>query len=204
MECSLFSSLHQVKDLFNPLNTSRGSSGLRVREHPKTGAYVEDLSVVEVNNYKEIENLLKAGSRSRTIASTNMNQSSSRRYHCDLLPFRLCSRSSPVLLSHAIFQITFRQNTVTDAGLSQKVSKMSLVDLAGSERASQTGAKGMRLKEAAAINKSLSAIGDVIKALSKGSKKATKFVPYRNSVLTWLLKESLGGNSKTVMIAAIR
>lgn len=97
-----------------------------------------------------------------------------------------------------------------------QVSKVSLVDLAGSERAESTGAKGTRLKEGANINKSLTTLGKVISALAEASaggpappsakgkkKKAESFIPYRDSVLTWLLRENLGGNSKTAMLAAI-
>ncbi|KAG8831635.1 kinesin-like protein Klp8 [Serendipita sp. 399] len=94
----------------------------------------------------------------------------------------------------------------------EKVSRINLIDLAGSERANSTGATGQRLKEGANINKSLTTLGKVISALAmasqsdgkgKGKKKAEEFIPYRDSVLTWLLKDSLGGNSKTAMIAAI-
>nr|CAI5852221.1 unnamed protein product [Callosobruchus analis] len=110
--------------------------------------------------------------------------------------------------SHAIFTITFVQAGYCDGVPSETVSKIHLVDLAGSERADSTGATGQRLKEGAHINKSLVTLGSVISALAelsseqKGEKKSS-FIPYRDSVLTWLLKDSLGGNSKTIMIAAI-
>ena len=130
------------------------------------------------------------GNKSRTVAATNMNETSSR--------------------SHAVFTLIFTQRTVDDlTGLNtEKVSKISLVDLAGSERADSTGAQGVRLKEGANINKSLTTLGKVISALaemssSKKKKKGGDHIPYRDSVLTWLLRENLGGNSKTAMIAAI-
>lgn len=128
--------------------------------------------------------LLVLGSQSRTVAATNMNELSSR--------------------SHAVFTIVFRAKTKSTGCVVDKVSKLSLVDLAGSERANRSGARGHRLKEAASINQSLSTLGAVISALSKASARSnSNFVPYRNSVLTQLLKESLGGNSRTIMIAAV-
>lgn len=147
------------------------------------------------------------GNKARTVASTNMNETSSR--------------------SHAVFTIVLsqkRHDAETQIN-SEKVSKISLVDLAGSERATSTGAEGTRLKEGAMINKSLTTLGKVIAALAdmvrfghlntvnvtytllqssqKSRKKKSEFIPYRDSVLTWLLRENLGGNSKTAMIAAI-
>ncbi|KAJ8714263.1 hypothetical protein PYW08_007883 [Mythimna loreyi] len=180
----------RVKDL---LSTDAGHS-LRVREHPKLGPYVQDLSKHLVSDYDDIQECMHRGNLHRTTASTQMNDVSSR--------------------SHAIFTITFvqasylRHNNMP----SETVSKVHLVDLAGSERADATGATGQRLVEGAHINKSLVTLGSVISALAessqplevrlqKGQKKV--FIPYRDSVLTWLLKDSLGGNSKTIMIAAI-
>ncbi|KDR74515.1 hypothetical protein GALMADRAFT_70915 [Galerina marginata CBS 339.88] len=180
----------KVRDLLNPKNTGN----LRVREHPSLGPYVEDLSKLVVGNYDEMMTLMDEGNKARTVAATNMNETSSR--------------------SHAVFTLLLTmkrrdENTNLDT---EKVSRISLVDLAGSERANSTGATGQRLKEGANINKSLTTLGKVISALAmasqndgkKGKKgKADEFVPYRDSVLTWLLKDSLGGNSKTAMIAAI-
>lgn len=123
------------------------------------------------------------GTAARTVASTNMNATSSR--------------------AHTIFQIIFTQTKINSTTMkaTDKVSRINLVDLAGSERAGSTGAQGDRLREGAAINKSLSALGNCISALADLStgrgKGARTFVPYRDSVLTWLLKESLGGNAKT-------
>ncbi|XP_073844322.1 kinesin family member unc-104 isoform X9 [Musca autumnalis] len=176
----------RVRDLLNPKN----KGNLRVREHPLLGPYVEDLSKLAVTSYQDIHDLIDEGNKARTVAATNMNETSSR--------------------SHAVFTIFFtqqRHDAMTDLN-TEKVSKISLVDLAGSERADSTGAKGTRLKEGANINKSLTTLGKVISALAeiasktKKSKKAD-FIPYRDSVLTWLLRENLGGNSKTAMIAAI-
>uniref|UniRef100_A0A8C2KD00 Kinesin-like protein KIF16B n=1 Tax=Cyprinus carpio TaxID=7962 RepID=A0A8C2KD00_CYPCA len=164
---------------------------LRVREHPKEGPYVEDLSKHLVQNYNDVEELMEAGNINRTTASTGMNDTSSR--------------------SHAIFTINFTQAKFDAEMPSETVSKIHLVDLAGSERADATGATGVRLKEGGNINKSLVTLGNVISALADLSleegnshlKKKQVFVPYRDSVLTWLLKDSLGGNSKTIMIATI-
>uniref|UniRef100_A0A8C1Y3X1 plus-end-directed kinesin ATPase n=1 Tax=Cyprinus carpio TaxID=7962 RepID=A0A8C1Y3X1_CYPCA len=173
----------RVRDLLNPKN----KGNLRVREHPLLGPYVEDLSKLAVTSYTDIADLMDAGNKARTVAATNMNETSSR--------------------SHAVFTIVFTQrkyDSETDLS-TEKVSKISLVDLAGSERADSTGAKGTRLKEGANINKSLTTLGKVISALAEVSKKKKKtdFIPYRDSVLTWLLRENLGGNSRTAMVAAL-
>ncbi|XP_076634867.1 kinesin family member unc-104 isoform X4 [Colletes latitarsis] len=174
----------RVRDLLNPKN----KGNLRVREHPLLGPYVEDLSKLAVMSYENIHDLIDEGNKARTVAATNMNETSSR--------------------SHAVFTIFFTQQKQDSAtGLvTEKVSKISLVDLAGSERADSTGAKGTRLKEGANINKSLTTLGKVISALAESAtkkKKKADFIPYRDSVLTWLLRENLGGNSKTAMIAAV-
>ncbi|XP_031412501.1 kinesin-like protein KIF1B isoform X8 [Meleagris gallopavo] len=173
----------RVRDLLNPKN----KGNLRVREHPLLGPYVEDLSKLAVTSYTDIADLMDAGNKARTVAATNMNETSSR--------------------SHAVFTIVFTQkkhDAETDLS-TEKVSKISLVDLAGSERADSTGAKGTRLKEGANINKSLTTLGKVISALAEVviKKKKTDFIPYRDSVLTWLLRENLGGNSRTAMVAAL-
>lgn len=176
----------RVRDLLNPST----KSNLKVREHPSTGPYVEDLAKLVVGSFQEIENLMDEGNKARTVAATNMNETSSR--------------------SHAVFTLILTQKSFdTDTKMElEKQAKISLVDLAGSERATSTGATGARLKEGAEINRSLSTLGRVIAALadlSTGKKKkgAGGTVPYRDSVLTWLLKDSLGGNSMTAMIAAI-
>ncbi|XP_072330896.1 kinesin-like protein KIF1A isoform X18 [Scyliorhinus torazame] len=179
----------RVRDLLNP----KTKGNLRVREHPILGPYVEDLSKLAVTSFNDISDLMDSGNKARTVAATNMNETSSR--------------------SHAVFNIIFTQKAhdSTPETSSEKVSKISLVDLAGSERADSTGAKGTRLKEGANINKSLTTLGKVISALAdvdSGSnknkkKKKTDFIPYRDSVLTWLLRENLGGNSRTAMVAAL-
>ncbi|XP_048362657.1 kinesin-like protein KIF1A isoform X9 [Sphaerodactylus townsendi] len=179
----------RVRDLLNPKN----KGNLRVREHPLLGPYVEDLSKLAVTSYNDIQDLMDSGNKARTVAATNMNETSSR--------------------SHAVFNIIFtqkRHDAETDI-TTEKVSKISLVDLAGSERADSTGAKGTRLKEGANINKSLTTLGKVISALAEmdsgpnknKKKKKADFIPYRDSVLTWLLRENLGGNSRTAMVAAL-
>ncbi|RVE60938.1 hypothetical protein OJAV_G00185810 [Oryzias javanicus] len=174
----------RVRDLLSP--KSEGS--LRVREHPILGPYVEDLSKLAVTGFSDIQDLMDAGNKARTVAATNMNETSSR--------------------SHAVFTIVFtqkRRDQMTSLD-TEKVSKISLVDLAGSERADSSGAKGTRLKEGANINKSLTTLGKVISALAEmqsSKKRKSDFIPYRDSVLTWLLKENLGGNSRTAMIAAL-
>ena len=176
----------KVRDLFNPSNKANEGGGLKVRDNPKTGPYVDGLAMLPVKDFSQIEHLMDEGTKARTVASTQMNATSSR--------------------AHTLFTLIMTQTKVDkQAGKAMdKVSKISLVDLAGSERASGTGATGDRLKEGAAINKSLSALGNVISALAEqsGGKKGA-FIPYRDSVLTWLLKESLGGNAKTIMIAAL-
>ncbi|XP_063441868.1 kinesin-like protein KIF28 isoform X3 [Mytilus trossulus] len=175
----------QVRDL---LSKDNPKGGLQVRQNPKMGYfYVENLKKVPVGSYKEIEKRMEQGTASRTVASTNMNATSSR--------------------AHTVVTITFDQIIKdSDSGSeTKKSSVMNLVDLAGSERADSTGAVGDRLKEGANINKSLSALGNVISALadlSMGTKKKI-VVPYRDSVLTKLLQNALGGNSKTIMIAAL-
>ncbi|XP_033647819.1 kinesin-like protein KIF16B isoform X1 [Asterias rubens] len=181
----------RVRDLLRPSTQHT----LRVREHPRDGPYVEDLSKHLVTDYQDVKTLMDRGNIQRTTASTMMNDTSSR--------------------SHAIFTITFTQAKFNDDMPIETVSKINLVDLAGSERADATGATGDRLKEGANINKSLVTLGNVISALADMSsmvgspmttankRKSIVFIPYRDSVLTWLLKDSLGGNSKTIMVATI-
>uniref|UniRef100_A0A672SJQ3 Kinesin family member 13B n=1 Tax=Sinocyclocheilus grahami TaxID=75366 RepID=A0A672SJQ3_SINGR len=174
----------KVRDLLDPKGSRQA---LRVREHKVLGPYVDGLSRLAVESYKDIESLMSEGNKSRTVAATNMNEESSR--------------------SHAVFNIILT-HTLKDlqSGTSgEKVSKLSLVDLAGSERAAKTGAAGERLKEGSNINKSLTTLGLVISALAEqgAGKNKNKFVPYRDSVLTWLLKDSLGGNSRTAMVATV-
>ncbi|XP_071403710.1 kinesin-like protein KIF13B isoform X2 [Pithys albifrons albifrons] len=174
----------KVRDLLDPKGSRQS---LKVREHSVYGPYVDGLSKLAVASYKDIESLMSEGNKSRTVAATNMNEESSR--------------------SHAVFKITLTHTLydVQSGTSGEKVGKLSLVDLAGSERATKTGAAGDRLKEGSNINKSLTTLGLVISALADqaAGKNKNKFVPYRDSVLTWLLKDSLGGNSKTAMVATV-
>ena len=173
-----------VRCLLNPKKDN-----LKVREHPTTGPYIEDLTKLVINDYKDIIRLMDDGNKVRTVAETNMNDKSSR--------------------SHAIFQITLTQTRLYSKNVSHdNVSKINLVDLAGSERAKSTGATGTRLQEGADINKSLLTLGLVIKGLAENSTSKRRggnlqHVNFRDSKLTWLLKDNLGGNSKTFMISTL-
>ncbi|KAG5655751.1 hypothetical protein KAF25_008870 [Fusarium avenaceum] len=178
-----------VRDLLVPAQTHKTPNYLKIRESPTEGPYVKDLTEVPVRNINEILRYMKLGDNSRTVASTKMNDTSSR--------------------SHAVFTIMLKQihhDMETDE-TTERSSRIRLVDLAGSERAKATEATGARLREGSNINKSLTTLGRVIAALadSKSSRggKRRDVVPYRDSILTWLLKDSLGGNSKTAMIACI-
>jgi len=158
---------------------------LQIREDKKKGIYVDLLSEWAVRSPLDLYALLRRGGGSRTTSSTYMNDVSSR--------------------SHAVFQITVEQMT-TDKELNDnkaqiKVGKLNLVDLAGSERIRITGTRGQQLEESKKINKSLSCLGNVINALT--DKKGKNYIPYRDSKLTRLLQDSLGGNCKTTMIATI-
>ncbi|XP_015724939.1 kinesin-like protein KIF14 [Coturnix japonica] len=161
---------------------------LRVREHPVLGPYVEDLTVNVVSSYSDIQSWLELGNKQRATAATVMNDKSSR--------------------SHSVFTLVMTQTKVKFVAEEQRdhrlTSHVNLIDLAGSECCSTAQTTGERLKEGVSINKSLLTLGKVISALSKLSRNGKKtFIPYRESVLTWLLKESLGGNSQTAMIATI-
>uniref|UniRef100_A0A3Q3GZM2 plus-end-directed kinesin ATPase n=1 Tax=Labrus bergylta TaxID=56723 RepID=A0A3Q3GZM2_9LABR len=171
----------RVRDLLNPKN----KGNLRVREHPLMGPYVEDLSKLAVTSYNDIQDLMDSGNKARTVAATNMNETSSR--------------------SHAVFNIIFTQKRLdaeTD-NTTEKVSKISLVDLAGSERADSTGAKGTRLKVRFSFSVFIYLHSSWPYYMNKKKKKVENHIPYRDSVLTWLLRENLGGNSRTAMVAAL-
>ena len=179
-----------IRDLLNPRNNVV-KGGLKVREHAKMGVFVQGLSRLVAESYDDMDKFLTLGGKERTVAATKMNAASSR--------------------SHAVFTIHFTQS-VKEEGVNDPVrrtSKINLIDLAGSEHQANTGATGARMKEACSINKSLSALSNVISALAsqasaKGGKgKRRTHVPYRDSVLTRLLQESLGGNARSIMIAAI-
>lgn len=172
-----------IRDLLNPSDKQ-----LKIREHPKLGIYVEHLAELVVNNAEEISTFLDQGNNVKQVAATQMNERSSR--------------------SHCCFIVTIKQRKVEELESEKgKITRettlnasINLVDLAGSERADKTGAEGSRLKEGAAINLSLSTLGQVINMLAEGGKG---HIPYRNSKLTRVLQQALGGNARTVMVAAI-
>ncbi|KAI0322238.1 kinesin heavy chain [Amylostereum chailletii] len=162
--------LERIRDLLHPQNDN-----LQVHEEKNKGVYVKNLSDYYVSSAQEVYEIMRQGGAARVVTSTNMNAESSR--------------------SHSIFLITISQrNTETGA---QKTGNLYLVDLAGSEKVGKTGASGQTLEEAKKINKSLSALGMVINALTDGK---AKHIPYRDSKLTRILQESLGGNSRTTLI----
>ncbi|XP_048096228.1 kinesin-like protein KIF3B [Alosa alosa] len=167
----------EIRDLLSKDQSRR----LELKERPDTGVYVKDLSSFVTKSVREIEHVMNVGNQNRSVGATNMNEHSSR--------------------SHAIFVITIEcSETGVDGENHIRVGKLNLVDLAGSERQTKTGAQGERLKEATKINLSLSALGNVISALVDGR---STHIPYRDSKLTRLLQDSLGGNARTVMVANI-
>ncbi|KAF9075279.1 kinesin heavy chain [Rhodocollybia butyracea] len=162
--------LEKIRDLLAPQNDN-----LQVHEEKSKGVYVKNLSDYYVSSAREVYEIMRTGGAARVVSSTNMNAESSR--------------------SHSIFLITIQQrNTETGAA---KSGNLYLVDLAGSEKVGKTGASGQTLEEAKKINKSLSALGMVINALTDPK---VKYIPYRDSKLTRILQESLGGNSRTTLI----
>lgn len=165
--------MEELRDLLKP----NGNKPLELREHEQFGVHVPNLHSVLCKNVDEMLNIMAQGNKNRTIGKTNMNEHSSR--------------------SHAIFMIKIEMCDLDTNKV--KVGKLNLIDLAGSERQSKTGATGERLKEASKINRALSSLGNVISALAENS----PHIPYRDSKLTRLLQDSLGGNSKTIMIANI-
>lgn len=185
-----------VRDLLGPQPRSSDphSFYLKIRESPTEGPYIKDLTDLPVKNYHELLRYMRLGDNSRTTASTKMNDTSSR--------------------SHAVFTIMLKQihHDLSTDSTTERLARIRLVDLAGSERAKATEATGARLREGSNINKSLTTLGRVIAALADpkhgrvhngGKTRSKDVVPYRDSILTWLLKDSLGGNSKTAMIACI-
>ncbi|KAK1402602.1 phragmoplast orienting kinesin 2-like [Heracleum sosnowskyi] len=179
LKCS-FSEIYneQITDLLDPSSTN-----LLLREDTRTGIYVENLSEYEVQTVGDILKLLSQGSSNRKVAATNMNRESSR--------------------SHSVFTCVIESRWEKDSMPYLRFARLNLVDLAGSERQKTSGAEGDRLKEAANINKSLSTLGHVIMLLGDVVHAKTKHVPYRDSKLTFLLQDSLGGNSKTMIIANV-
>ena len=171
----------KIRDL---LSSHKSDTIPQIREHPEYGPYVEGLTSINISSAILIKKLIEQGNKERTIASTLLNDRSSR--------------------SHAILTIIFNQINTTDG--TETTSKINIVDLAGSEKISLSGVKGVNLKEAININASLSTLGLVISRLAETSNKGKKtdgHIPFRDSILTWILKESLGGNSKTYMIANV-
>uniref|UniRef100_A0A7N6C1L0 Kinesin-like protein n=1 Tax=Anabas testudineus TaxID=64144 RepID=A0A7N6C1L0_ANATE len=169
------------EEILDLLCTSKDKPAISIREDPKEGIKIVGLTERQVFSANEMVGCLELGNSARTVGSTAMNAASSR--------------------SHAIFTITLEQRRGTDK-VDSVVSKLHLVDLAGSERQKKTKAEGDRLKEGISINRGLLSLGNVISALGDESKKNT-FVPYRDSKLTRLLQDSLGGNSHTLMIACV-
>ncbi|XP_074292924.1 kinesin-like protein KIN-12D isoform X2 [Silene latifolia] len=168
----------QITDLLDPSSTN-----LLLREDVKKGVYVENLSEFEVHTVGDILGLLIQGSSNRKVAATNMNRESSR--------------------SHCVFICIIESKWERDSVTNYRFARLNLVDLAGSERQKSSGAEGDRLKEAANINKSLSTLGHVIMLLVDIAHGKPRHIPYRDSRLTFLLQDSLGGNSKTMIIANV-
>ncbi|XP_015061958.1 kinesin-like protein KIN-12D isoform X1 [Solanum pennellii] len=168
----------QITDLLDPSSTN-----LMLREDITKGVYVENLSEFEVQTVGDILKLLTQGSLNRKVAATNMNRESSR--------------------SHSVFTCIIESRWEKNSTDNFRFSRLNLVDLAGSERQKASGAEGERLKEAASINRSLSTLGHVIMVLVDVANGRPRHVPYRDSKLTFLLQDSLGGNSKTMIISNV-
>ncbi|EFC35518.1 kinesin [Naegleria gruberi] len=177
-EFRVFVSFMQIymENIMDLLDASK--TNLPIREDPKNGVFVEQLTQVQVNEPYEVMQLIKEGSKNRQVNSTNMNKLSSR--------------------SHVILMITVEQKSSSDKSVKRGV--LHIVDLAGSERVFKSGSEGQRLEEAKKINKSLSALGNCVAALTEEN---VYHVPFRDSKLTRLLTDSLGGNAKTCLVATI-
>ena len=178
----------QIIDLLNPLSNSKNDKKetpeLKIKEDPKKGMYIQGITEAEVLNAKEAKTLILTGLKSRHVAATEMNAESSR--------------------SHLLFSIYLNAQYIdAKGGEVKKSSRLHLIDLAGSERQKKTKAIGERIKEACMINKSLSTLGNVINALVEQVEGKGKYIPFRDSKLTYFLKDSLGGNSKTTIVANI-
>ncbi|XP_020273285.1 kinesin-like protein KIN-12F isoform X2 [Asparagus officinalis] len=167
-----------ITDLLHPSSTN-----LPLREDIRKGVYVENLTEFEVETVNDILRLLFQGAANRKVAATNMNRESSR--------------------SHSVFTCVIESRWEKDSTTNLRFARLNLVDLAGSERQKTSGVEGERLKEAVSINKSLSALGHVITVLADVAHGKQRHVPYRDSRLTFLLQDSLGGNSKTMIIANV-
>ena len=170
-----------ITDLLSP---QKSKTGLQIREDPKTGIFINNLEQISVQNEFEVMQIISEAAKARSTSATSMNKNSSR--------------------SHAVLQVTLDQRWIEEGPpKKRKVKKgvLTIVDLAGSERLSKSGSEGLRLNEAKTINKSISALGNCVAALADGSNMS--HVPFRDSKLTRLLTESLGGNSKTCMYACV-
>jgi kinesin family protein 15 len=178
VKCSYLEIYNEViMDLLDP-----GQQRVVIRDNGEKGVYPDPCTEEQVQSISDVMAVINKGARNRHVGQTNMNQTSSR--------------------SHAIFTATIRmKQTLSTNECLYKSSRFHIVDLAGSERTKDTGAEGVRLKEAGAINKSLTVLGQVIYDLSEPGSK--RHIRYRDSKLTYLLKDALGGNSKTVMICNI-
>jgi kinesin family protein 5 len=163
--------MERIRDLLNPKKVN-----LKIREDKSKGIYIEDVTESYVSDERDVYDFLKYGQNNRTTTTTNMNETSSR--------------------SHCLFMMTIHQNNLLE--MHAKTGKLCLVDLAGSEKVAKTGAVGQVLEEAKEINKSLSALGNVINALTDS--RGLMHIPYRDSKLTRILQESLGGNARTSLI----
>lgn len=169
------------EQIFDLLDTS--SSSLQLRENIHRGVYVEGVHEQVIQNANEAYEVLNCGWVNRTVASTTMNHESSR--------------------SHAVFTVSLESKVNQNGVWNIKTSQLHLVDLAGSERQKDTNTTGQRLKEAGSINRSLSALGNVIMALVDIAHGKNRHIPYRDSKLSFLLRDSLGGNSKTYIVACV-
>ena len=191
IEASYFEIYNEkIHDLLTDLKSSDEKQALKIREKPGSGPYVENLSLHMISSIDDLFNILIKGNKNKATASTVMNDRSSR--------------------SHVIFNLNVYEQkpTKNEENLAKKktciqlLSKINFIDLAGSERASVIGSTGERLKEGNLINKSLLTLGKVITLLSE-NQLSNQHIPYRESSLTYLLKDCLGGNSYTCMIATI-
>ena len=186
-----FSHMEIYNENVRDLLANPSSGFLRVREHPRQGVFVSNLTTISVTKFEDIMSLISVGDKNRTVASTQLNAHSSRSHAIVTLTVIQRSRNAP-------------KNGLPTSALQQRTGRVHLVDLAGSERVTFSGAKGDRLREANNINRSLSVLGDVIKCLGDSRFRSQKVhVPYRNSTLTMVLKDSLGGNAHAIMIANI-
>ncbi len=205
--------------------SSPGQAALRVREHPKLGPYVDGATSARVSSYEEVMALLETGNRNRMVAATELNATSSRSHAIFTIQYTKTKREISAMPSRQGGAKGEGEGGASPDAvvILQQTSKLSLIDLAGSENAGKSGTKGERLKEGGSINKSLLTLGLVIKSLAMAKQQQRggwgspgggrwggrggaggggprRLVPYRDSALTFLLKDSLGGNSRTTML----